>query len=176
MSNDTPKRALIDTQYNQGLIKLAKGLVDNNVEIFAYDTTAAYLKKHHIPVSQTEKDDANFSSMVDLHLSDHSEYGVDLLIVTVSDIEPIVNIPTITLTEVLSQIDTKYIPIIRTAATRYDKIIPVFHPSEYDTLLHEITTGKITSPSVHIKYAQKVFGFTSKYDSIVSQYLFYNSI
>jgi phosphoribosylaminoimidazolecarboxamide formyltransferase/IMP cyclohydrolase len=174
----TIKKALIEVQDRTGLVKFATNLIENGVELFAYDKTAAYLKKHKIPYSQIDNDVPEGWDIVDEEhiVGTDDRYHVDLIVVNLPDIEPIINKIGQSQIDVLNQIDISTISNIRLAAKNYDKILPIITNTDYGQLIDDIQTGKLDDMKYRSRFAQKVFGYTSKYDSMISQYLYLNSL
>ncbi len=176
------KRALIDVQDKTGLVKLATNLVENDITIFAYNKTALYLKKHKIPYSQIDHCPyegwaITQSTVEDEHIiGTNDEYHTDLIIVNLPDIESIINKTGQSQTDVLEQINIINISNIRLAAKNYDKILPIITHTDYEQLISDIQMGKLSDMKYRSRFAQKVFGYTSKYDSTISQYLYLNSL
>ncbi len=177
----TIKKAFIDVQNTLGLAEFATQLVEMDIKIFAYCKTAKYLKTHKIPFSQIEHNSVdgwniNEPTISDEHIIGECEaHRVDLYVGNVPDIESIINIPGVPLSDVINNIDTTSIKNSRLAAVNFLTIIPVINNQDYDVIINDIQTGKLDDMKHRLKYAQKVFGMTSKYDSIVSQYLYINS-
>lgn len=170
------KRALIDVQDRTGLVNFATALVNNNVEIYAYEATAKYLKRNKIPVSQIphDKNIAGVDPTEHISTEETSPYFIDLYVTNIPDIEEIINKPGQSHKNIMDSIEIEAVCFIRLVAKQCENMTPVISPSDYEKVITDLETGKLENKGTRIKYAQKAFGFVSKYDSIVSQYLFLN--
>lgn len=165
----TIKRVLIDNIFDRsGLAKFATQLVELEVEIVSRNIDITkYLKRNKIPVSALSE-----AAYYDQLHSTDDNYHIDLFVVNLPNIENIINKPGQSLNVVRESVDINTISDMRLVATRFDKILPVISVNDYDQVIDDIKTGKIMTEHQRMIYAQKVFAFTSRYDSIISQYLY----
>lgn len=169
---DNQIRVTIDNIHDRSdLAKFASHLVDQNIEIMSRNIDIIkYLKKHKIVVTSLTNE-----GFMDLISSTTDDYHIDLLVINLPDIENIINKPGQQLKQVHPQIDIENINNIRIAATNYERVVPIISNKDYDQIIDDIITNKISTESQRIKYAQKGFAYTSRYDSIISQYLYLSS-
>lgn len=192
----TINRALISVSDKKHLNVLAPFLQENGIEIISTGGTLKYLKQHGIKAVDISKF-TGFPEMMDgrlktLHpkvhggilgrrgvddevMAEQEILPIDMVVVNLYNFEKAISTPLITLPEAIEQIDIGGPAMIRSAAKNFKDVVVLVNPDDYEDfmLLYEFE-GDI-GYSQRMKYAQKVFAHTSKYDDMISQY-FYHSI
>ena len=180
------KRAFVYVADKTGLVKFTNELVAQDIELYTFGSTQLYLKNHHIPhkpikeiLVEAEYDHLvqmdRYPDLTELITNIESPYHLDLIVANFASMETLINNVRCQLWDVQFSIDTEISYLLRTAAKNYDRVIPIVLPSDYVDFMKVLINDKITDVC-RIKYAQKVFAHTSKYDSIVSQYMFPHTI
>lgn len=151
--------AFINVSDKTNLNLILTFLVEHTVNICVGDLSYKYVKSKHIP----------FTHFLDI--SNPTDINIDLIITDTPNIDSTVSTPDIDVSKVVSTIDINNINMLRLAAKQYDTTITLIHPSDYEEFMVRYNTNRIDD-SYRIKCAQRIFGATSKYDSLISQYLF----
>ena len=184
-------RALISVSNKEGLEELARGLVDQGIELISTGGTHRVLQASGISVKEVSKF-TGFPEMMDgrvktLHPRVHGgilgRRGVDDKIMSESGIGPIdmvlVNLypfaETIALEDCTEDLAIENIDIggpamIRSSAKNFRDVIVVVDPSDYEAVISRVVSGDC-SLEFRRELAVKAFRHTAKYDSIVSAYL-----
>lgn len=162
----TIKRAIILTSNNQNLNHLAPFLKENNVEILSMGKPLKYLKQHGIKAIDLVTLPTFPALILDC-------VGIDLVVVNFPDFEKIVSSPDANLQWVLDQVEIGGTTLIKTAAKQFKDIVVLTSPSDYDEFMIKFANDTIDNKQ-RIKYAQKAFAVVSKYDDMISKYLYIN--
>lgn len=187
------KRALISVYNKDGILELAKFLVENGVEIISTGGTYRFLKEKNIKVSDiTEL--TNFTEILDgrvktLHpyvhagilavrdnaehmatLNRHSIDTIDYVIVNLYPFFEKVN-EDISFEEKIEFIDIGGPSMLRSAAKSYKDVLVVCDKDDYPFIIEEMKKNKDVSIETRKKLAAKVFNLTSSYDNAIAQFL-----
>jgi len=189
----TINRALVSVSDKKNLHILAPWLVEQGVEIISTGGTLKYLKQHGVKAIDISTF-TGFPEMMDgrlktLHpkvhggilgrrgsddeiMIEHDILPIDLVVVNLYKFSDTIATPGTTLSEAIEQIDIGGPAMLRSAAKNHQDVIVLVNPEDYDEFMvqYEITGG--LTYTQRLKYAQKVFAHTSKYDDIISQYLY----
>lgn len=191
----TINRALISTSNKKNLHILAPFLRDNNIEIISTGGTSKYLKQHGIKFIDISKF-TGFPEMMGgrlktLHPKVHGGIlgrrgiddevmfnndilGIDLVVCNLYNFEKAISTPGITSLEAIEQIDIGGPAMIRSAAKNHKDVVVLVDPDDYDGFISLYSTEFDVGYTQRLKYAQKVFAHTSKYDDMISQYLYHS--
>lgn len=188
-------RALISVSNKQNLNYLAPWLVEQGIEIISTGGTLKYLKQHKVKAIDISQF-TGFPEMMDgrlktLHPKVHGGIlgrrgiddeimveneilPIDLVVVNLYNFEAAISTPGTTLPEAIEQIDIGGPAMIRSAAKNHKDVVVLCNPSDYDEFMaaYTVNEGEITYAH-RVKFAQKVFAHTSKYDDMISQYLYH---
>jgi phosphoribosylaminoimidazolecarboxamide formyltransferase/IMP cyclohydrolase len=187
-------RALLSVSDREGLIELARGLVDAGVECYATDGTRAYLAEHDLsvaPVSElTETQEILGGRVKTLHpsifagllarrdqpdhlaqLAEHGIEQIDLVVVNLYPFGATVQRPGTTLDQALEQIDIGGVALLRAAAKNFPGVAAVSHPTQYASVLMDVKTMGTVSPETRQKLAAEAFATTAAYDAQIANYL-----
>ena len=190
------KRALISVSNKKDIIHFAKALVDLGIEIISTGGTFKKLSESGInivPVSEITK----FPEMLDgrvktLHpaihggilairnnpnhikeISQHNILPIDMVVVNLYPFETTINKPNVNLDEAIENIDIGGPTLIRSAAKNYKDVAVITNPARYDSIINELkeNNGSL-SLETRQQLAIEAFYHTTRYDSIISNYLF----
>ncbi|MFA5059468.1 MAG: bifunctional phosphoribosylaminoimidazolecarboxamide formyltransferase/IMP cyclohydrolase [Candidatus Omnitrophota bacterium] len=189
------KRALISVSDKTGLNEFAKGLHAKGIEIISTGGTARTLKDFGIPVIEVS-DYTGFPEMLDgrvktLHpsihggllavrdnpehmkqLKEHHIGLIDMVVINLYPFERVIQKKNVALEEVIENIDIGGPSMLRSAAKNFKSVAVVCNPSRYKEILKELDTNTgILSDAVLINLALEAFQTTSRYDSIIYDYL-----
>lgn len=191
----TIQRALISVSDKTKLHILAPFLQEKGVEIVSTGGTLKYLKQHGVKAIDISTF-TGFPEMMDgrlktLHpkvhggilgrrdkdeevMLEHAIYPIDLVIVNLYNFEKAISTAGITLPEAIEQIDIGGPAMIRSAAKNHKDVVVLTNPDDYEDFIAQwmAENGEI-SYKQRLKYAQKVFAHTSKYDDMITQYLYF---
>ena len=155
------ERALISVSDKTGVLELAKGLREFNIEILSTGGTAKMLAEHGIPATEVA-DYTGFPEMLDgrvktLHpkihggilarrdLAEHAEAVrnagigyIDLVVVNLYPFRQTVARPECTLPEAIENIDIGGPAMLRSAAKNYQHVAVLTDPMDYAPLLEEL--------------------------------------
>ena len=186
------QRALISVSNKTNLHELAPFLQEKGVEILSTGGTRKYLTQHRVKSTEVSKY-TGFPEMMEgrlktLHplihggilgrrgqdeevMSEHNINPIDLVIVNLYDFEGAISKSDCGLDCAVENIDIGGPTMLRSAAKNFNDVVVLVDPTDYDEFM--VNYDNITLQR-RLKYAQKVFAHTSKYDNMISQYLFYN--
>jgi phosphoribosylaminoimidazolecarboxamide formyltransferase / IMP cyclohydrolase len=188
-------RALISVSDKRGLTEFAKALSARNVEIISTGGTYNVLHAAGIPVRPVS-DVTGFPEILDgrvktlhpkihgglLGVTDNEVHRrqlqelaiepIDMVVVNLYPFEETVARPGVTLDEAIEQIDIGGPAMLRSAAKNFKHKAVIVNPDRYPAILNELqqTNGSVSSETC-FELAKEVFRHTSKYDSVISQYL-----
>lgn len=189
------KRALISVYDKRGIIDFAKELKLMNIEILSTGGTAKTLREAGIPVKDVSEY-TGFPEMLDgrvktLHPKVHGgllsrrdnpkdmeeikKYGIetiDMVVVNLYPFEETISKPDVTLEEAIENIDIGGPAMLRSSSKNFQDVVVIIDPSDYQSVLKEMKSinGDV-SYKTRLELAKKVFRHTSRYDSIIADYL-----
>ena len=107
-------------------------------------------------------------------MQQHDIHPIDLVVVNLYNFDDAVAKPGSTITDVIEHIDVGGPTMLRAAAKNYNDVVVLSDPSLYDDFMwtFKSTNGEF-SPIDRLHYAQIAFAHTAKYDTNISQYLFF---
>ena len=189
------KRAIVSVSDKTGIVDFAKTLADFDIEILSTGGTARNLKEAGIPVTEVS-DYTGFPEILDgrvktLHpkihggllarrdnpehmeqLKKHGIEPIDMVVVNLYPFENTISKPDVTFNDAIENIDIGGPTMIRSAAKNFESVVVVVDPADYDSLREEmVRLGGEVSYKTRVKLAQKVFAHTSRYDSLIAEYL-----
>lgn len=188
------KQALISVSNKDGIVELAKKLVELNIEILSTGGTAKLLRESGVKVKEVS-DITGFPECLDgrvktLHPSVHGGIlavrsneehmrtlnnlniePIDLVIINLYPFKETILKEGVTLEDAIENIDIGGPTMLRAAAKNYSDITVVIDPKDYDKVVEEIRTSRNTSMDTRYKLALKVFQYTAHYDSLIANYL-----
>lgn len=189
------QRALISVSDKTGVLALAQGLREFNIEILSTGGTAKMLAEHGVACTEVA-DYTGFPEMLDgrvktLHPKIHggilarrdlvehaeavrrAEIGyIDLVVVNLYPFSQTVAKADCTLPDAIENIDIGGPTMVRSAAKNYQHVAVVTDPADYGQVLEELTInhGSLSTETCY-DLARKAFAHTAQYDSAISNYL-----
>jgi phosphoribosylaminoimidazolecarboxamide formyltransferase/IMP cyclohydrolase len=189
------ERALISVSDKTGLVPFVSELVKFGIEIISTGGTAKELVSAGIPVKQIQEFTGS-PEMLDgrvktLHpkvhgallalrdnpehqkqVKEHNIQYIDMVVVNLYPFEKTISNPTVTLEQAVEQIDIGGPSMLRSAAKNFRSVAAIVNPARYSAILDELKANLQTlSAQTKMELAQEVFTHTSKYDSIIADYL-----
>jgi phosphoribosylaminoimidazolecarboxamide formyltransferase/IMP cyclohydrolase len=186
------KNALISVFDKTGIISLAKELSINGINIISSGGTAKTLRESAIEVKEVSSI-TKFPEMLDgrvktLHpiihagilakrnekshietLYEHKIDTIDIVVCNLYPFEDTIANPTVSIEDIIENIDIGGPTLIRSAAKNYHDVIVLTNPNQYDEIIDLIKSNKIDQ-NKRLKLAIEAFSHTAQYDSIISQY------
>lgn len=189
------KRAIISVSDKTGIEDFGRALSDLGVEILSTGGTAKRLKEAGVPVIEVS-DYTGFPEMLDgrvktLHpkihagilarrdipehmdaLEKHGIGTIDMVVVNLYPFEATISRPDVTFHDAIENIDIGGPTLLRASAKNFENVVVIVDPGDYNCVRDEmISLGGDVSYKTRVVLAQKVFAHTSRYDSIISDYL-----
>jgi phosphoribosylaminoimidazolecarboxamide formyltransferase/IMP cyclohydrolase len=188
-------RALLSVSDREGIVELARGLIEAGAECFATDGTRAHLTEAGIEGVRAVADLTGSNEILGgrvktLHPSifagllarrdqpDHlqqlADSGIEQIDVVVVNLYPFaqtVRTPGTTLDQALEQIDIGGVALLRAAAKNFPGVAAVSSPTQYASVLRDVKTLGSVSPETRQKLAAEAFAVTAAYDAQIASYL-----
>ncbi len=188
----TIKRALISVADKNGIIDFAKELVKLNIEILSTGGTAKLLTDNNI-INTEVADYTKFPEIMagrvktlnpmihggilarrgidDDIMKQHNILPIDLVVVNLYPFAQTIALKDCTLELAIENIDIGGPAILRSSAKNYNFVSVITDSNDYAIVLNEIKKNGNTSVLTRKKLAAKVFAYTAKYDSLITNYL-----
>lgn len=189
------RRALISCHDKTGVVELAQLLREYEVEIVSTAGTLKVLQEAGIDAVSIG-DYTGVAEMMDgrvkslhskvhagllgirekkLHVEQLTAAGyhwIDFCIVNLHPVESVIQLPSVTLEEVVDQIDIGGTAMIRSAAKNFRYVTVVVNPDRYTSVMHELRAhdGEVTYKTRY-RLAQEAFAQTAEYDRVIANYL-----
>ena len=184
-------RALLSVSDKAGLVELARGLADRDVELVSTGGTARALAEAGLDVTNVS-DVTGFPEMMDgrvktLHPAIHAgilarrdrsddlsaieSYGIqpfDLVVVNLYRFAQAATSPATTFEELIEQIDIGGPTLVRAAAKNFKDVLVVVDPADYADVLKKLAVKGGATRAFRFGLAQKAFAHTADYDRIIS--------
>ena len=189
------KKALISVSDKTGLVEFAKGLENFGIEILSTGGTANLLRNNSIKVKEVS-DYTGFPEMLDgrvktLHpkihggllalrdnpehmeqLKEHRIELIDMVVINLYPFDKVIQKKNVSLEEAIENIDIGGPSLLRSAAKNYKSVAVISNPGRYKEILKELDTNSgILSNAVLVNLAIEAFAHTSRYDTIIHQFL-----
>ena len=187
------KRALISVFHKNNIEKIAAVLKKSGWEIISTGGTAAYLKKHHIAVTEVSEI-TRFPEILDgrvktLHplifgpvlakktpehlrqLRELAAGKIDLVIINFYPFEEVLEKKTAALDKMLENIDIGGPSLVRAAAKNFKDTLVLIDENDYAQVMEAVAKNTTVPIDLRKKLAQKAFAYTSFYDSLIAEYL-----
>ncbi|WP_420768507.1 bifunctional phosphoribosylaminoimidazolecarboxamide formyltransferase/IMP cyclohydrolase [Parageobacillus thermoglucosidasius] len=190
----TVKRALLSVSNKEGIVSLAKQLVELGVEIISTGGTKRTLEEAGVPVIGIS-DVTGFPEILDgrvktLHpiihggllairdnerhqneLREHHITPIDLVVVNLYPFQQTIAKSDVTFAEAIENIDIGGPTMLRAAAKNHQYVTVVVDPADYDAVVQELKEHGDVSAEMKLKLAAKVFRHTAAYDAMIAEYL-----
>lgn len=189
------RRALISVSNKKGVIDFAKELSSLGVEILSTGGTAKSLKESGMSVRDVS-DYTGFPEMLEgrlktLHpkihggilarrknprdmdeIKMHEIEPIDMVVVNLYPFEETISKPDVTFSEAIENIDIGGPTMLRSASKNFEDVVVVVDPDDYPKIIEEMknSDGDL-SYEIRLELAKKVFRHTSRYDTIIADYL-----
>jgi phosphoribosylaminoimidazolecarboxamide formyltransferase/IMP cyclohydrolase len=189
------RRAVISVSNKTGIIEFAKALNAMDIEILSTGGTAKALREGGISVKDVS-DYTGFPEMLDgrvktLHpkvhggllsrrnnpkdmeeIKKHGIDTIDMVVVNLYPFEETVSRPSVTFEDAIENIDIGGPAMLRSASKNFRDVAVLVDPSDYGKILQEMKDlHSDLSFETRLHLAKKVFSHTSRYDTIIAEYL-----
>ncbi len=181
-----PKRAIISVWDKEGIIDLAKVLIEQNIEILATSKTAELLRNADIPivdVSQfTGAKEILGGRVKTLHpkiaggiLSYRKDKDVELIDIVICNLYPFEESlkKNMSIQQMIEMIDIGGVTLLRAGAKNYEHVVVIPDKKFYPTIIKELKEKQEISIETRQILALKSFEIVAHYDSVIQEY-FYN--
>ncbi|MDD5308854.1 MAG: hypothetical protein PHU25_16185 [Deltaproteobacteria bacterium] len=185
--------ALLSVSDKRGIETLGRGLVDLGFEILSTGGTAHALRAAGIPITKVS-DYTGFPEIMDgrvktlhprihggilarpvkAHLEDLSQIGgslISLVIVNLYPFSQTAKAPSVTLSDLVEQIDIGGPCLIRAAAKNFERVTVVCDPEDYENILWHVAHSGEVPIRVRFDMAVKAFAHTTAYDATIFETL-----
>ncbi|KAA3601600.1 MAG: bifunctional phosphoribosylaminoimidazolecarboxamide formyltransferase/IMP cyclohydrolase PurH [Calditrichaeota bacterium] len=191
---DKIKRALVSVSDKTGIVDFCRELDKQGIEILSTGGTAKLLSENGVAVIQVS-DYTGFPEIMNgrvktlqpkIHggiLADRSkenhlqeakemEIGlIDLVVVNLYPFESTIKKPNCTFDDAIENIDIGGPTMLRSSAKNCKFVTVLVDSSDYEKALSEISESGNTKLETRIELAKKTFNHTSRYDSLIANYL-----
>ena len=189
------KRAVVSVSDKKGVVDFAKELSSMGVEILSTGGTAKTMREAGVTVKDVSEH-TGFPEMLDgrvktLHpkihggllsrrgnekdmeeIKKHGIDTIDMVVVNLYPFEATISKPDVTFDDAIENIDIGGPTMLRSASKNFQDVAVVVDPDDYTEVLDEMKKmNNELSYKTKLKLAQKVFAHTSRYDSLIADYL-----
>lgn len=185
------KRALISVYDKSGVVDFARFLASRGIKIISTSGTARLLKDNGLEVIDVS-DITGFKEILDgrvktLHptimggilarrkdqLEELSSLGIETIDLVAVNLYPFEEVTEkgADLEEALENIDIGGVTLIRASAKNFVDVVVITDPSDYSIVMQELEDRGDVSYETRKSLAIKAFAVTSRYDSVISNYL-----
>ncbi len=186
------RRALISLSDKTGLIPFAKALSERGAEILSTGGTARALLEAGISVTPVEAYTGSPEVMDgrvktlhprvhggilmrgEIDMADLERLGgapIDLVAVNLYPFEQTIGKPGVAYEEAIENIDIGGPAMLRSAAKNHARVTVICEPSDYASVLEELSASGEVSLETRKRLASKVFAHTAAYDGAIAAYL-----
>lgn len=187
----TQKIAILSVYNKDGLLDLAKGLVQHHIRMLASGGTAKFIREAGFPVEDvsaiTKAPEMLSGRVKTLHpavhagilardlaadekdLAEQNIKKVDYVICNLYPFKNTVAKVNVTVPEAVEEIDIGGVTLIRAAAKNHSRVTILSDPADYHDFLQELDKGEITERSRQM-YALKAFTHTADYDTAIADF------
>ncbi|MBP7734543.1 MAG: IMP cyclohydrolase [Spirochaetes bacterium] len=189
------KKALLSVSDKSGIVEFARELETYDVQFISTGGTARILRQNGLEIMDVA-DYTGYPEMMDgrvktlhpkihgglfgvrsnpEHLHDMNEYnieGIDMIVVNVKPVDSAMISQNSTIDDAMNRIDIGGIALLRSAAKNFNSVTAVIDSGDYESVIGEMRNNNgAVSPELNLQLAIKVFETTSRYDSLISEYL-----
>ena len=183
------KHALISVSDKTHIIKIAKILTENKINLLSTEGTAKILRNYHVPVT-TVSDYIKFPEIMNgrvktLHpkimagiLSSSKDKKImqfykinpiDIVIVNFYPFQHALFDVNNNIRDVIKNIDIGGPTLVRAAAKNYENVIVIVDINDIESIIDAIKTNSIDI-NTRLQLARKAFQYTSSYESTIAKY------
>lgn len=190
MQRTPVRRALLSVFYKDGIVDLARALVEHGAQILSTGGTMKAIREAGLPVTEVA-DFTGFPEMLDgrvktlhprihggllgrrdrkSHLGAMQEHGIepiDLVCVNLYPFEETVAQTQATREDIIEKIDIGGPSMIRSAAKNHDAVAVVCDPEDYALVMAELAEGG-TTQTTREYLAERAYTTTAAYDAAIS--------
>ena len=189
------RRAIISVSNKKGVVEFAKALHAMGIEILSTGGTAKSLRDAGVPVKDVSEHTGS-PEMLDgrvktLHprihggllsrrdnpkdmeeIKKHGIDTIDMVVVNLYPFEETIAKPGVTFDEAIENIDIGGPAMLRSASKNFKDVAVIVDPSDYEKVITEMKSrdGDL-SYKTRFELAKNVFRHTSRYDSVIADYL-----
>jgi phosphoribosylaminoimidazolecarboxamide formyltransferase / IMP cyclohydrolase len=187
----TIERALVSVYDKTGIVEFARALAEARVEIVSTGGTAKLLREAALPVRDIS-DLTGWPEMLGgrvktLHPKVHggilfrrglaadrdqvTQQGIapiDLVVVNLYPFEATAARPSLTVEELIENIDIGGPAMVRSAAKNLESVAVVTDPADYPRVANELTKAGGIGLATRVALAQKAFAATARYDGVIA--------
>ena len=189
------RRAIISVSNKKGIVEFAKALHAMGIEILSTGGTAKSLRDAGVPVKDVSEHTGS-PEMLDgrvktLHprvhggllsrrdnpkdmeeIKKHGIDTIDMVIVNLYPFEETIAKPGVTFNEAIENIDIGGPAMLRSASKNFKDVVVIVDPTDYEKVISEMKSrdGDLAQET-RLELAKKVFRHTSRYDSVIADYL-----
>lgn len=189
------RRAVISVSDKKGVVEFAKALSSMGVEVLSTGGTAKTMREAGVTVKDVSEH-TGFPEMLDgrvktLHpkihggllarrgnekdmeeIKKHGIDTIDMVVVNLYPFEATISKPDVTFDDAIENIDIGGPTMLRSASKNFQDVAVVVDPDDYTKVLDEMKKlNNELSYRTKLNLAQKVFSHTSRYDSLIADYL-----
>ncbi|MCH1624675.1 bifunctional phosphoribosylaminoimidazolecarboxamide formyltransferase/IMP cyclohydrolase [Fredinandcohnia quinoae] len=188
------KRALVSVSNKEGIVPFVKGLIENGIEVISTGGTKQTLEENGVEVIGIS-DVTGFPEIMDgrvktLHpnihggllavrdnedhlkqLQDHHITPIDLVVVNLYPFQQTIAKPNVAFADAIENIDIGGPSMLRSAAKNHQFVTVVVDPTDYHTVLDEISKSGSVPFEIKQRLAAKVFRHTAAYDAVIAEFL-----
>ena len=193
------KKALLSVSDKSGIVEFARELEAYNIQFISTGGTARILRDNGLEIMDVA-DYTGYPEMMDgrvktlhpkihggllgvrsnpehLHdMNEHNIEGIDMIVVNVKPVKEAVVCFEQGLEDAMNTIDIGGIALLRSAAKNFKSVTAVIDSEDYGMVIDEMRNNDgSVSPELNLQLAIKVFETTSRYDSLISEYLRQNA-
>ena len=188
-------KALLSVSDKTGIVDFARELAQFGIQFISTGGTATILREHGLELMDVS-DYTGYPEMMDgrvktlhpkihggllgirsnpEHVREMDEYNIetiDMIVVNVRPMEILMQNHGLSIDDVMNRIDIGGMALLRSAAKNFESVTVVIDSDDYDRVLGDLrkNDGSV-SRDMNIGLAAKVFGITSEYDRLLSEYL-----
>jgi phosphoribosylaminoimidazolecarboxamide formyltransferase/IMP cyclohydrolase len=189
------KRALVSVSNKTGIVDLAKALVGMKIEILSTGGTAKIIREAGVDVKDVSEHTGSPEMMngrvKTLHpkvhggilgrrklkqdvqeMQKHGIEPIDMVVVNLYPFEETISKKDVTFDDAIENIDIGGPTMLRSAAKNFQDVTVVVNPEDYNSIIGEMQNlGGEVSYKTKARLAKKVFNHTSRYDTLIADYL-----
>ena len=195
MFNESPlpiRRALLSVSDKTGLVDLAKGLQELDIDLVSTGGSARVLRDAGVCVRDVSEL-TGFPEIMNgriktLHpavhggllgrrgtddavMRSHGIEAIDLLVVNLYPFESTIASPDCSLDEAVENIDIGGPAMLRAGAKNHEHVAVLVEPADYASLIETLRRDGGTSLAQRRRYAAKVFAHTARYDGLIADWM-----
>lgn len=187
------RRALLSVSDKEGIVELARALVEMGVEILSTGGTSKAIKEAGLPVTYVS-DVTGFPEILDgrvktLHPKIHGGIlakrtpehlnqlesleikPIDLVAINLYPFKATIEKPGVTLEDAIENIDIGGPAMVRASAKNHQDVVILVNPGRYEEVLNQLKESGDVDQATRLSLATEAFGHTGQYDTLINSYL-----